>query len=162
MRAADDIEQTVHTYGDAVWRACLLYLAPCDAEDVVQDVFLKYALHDAPFNDAGHVKAWLLRVTINACKDVPKAARSNNESVDALAEQGRVAELGCTDDRAAQELARILDAMNELDDPPKTQVYLALYEGYTAREISQLCDMPEGTVYSWISRGKKRLREVLS
>ena len=92
----------------------------------------------------------------------PVGGQSYPESVDALAEQGRASELGCTDDRAALELARILDAMNELDDPPKTQVYLALYEGYTAREISQLCGMPEGTVYSWISRGKKRLREVLS
>ena len=52
--------------------------------------------------------------------------------------------------------------MDALGDPPKTQLYLALYEGYTAKEISRMCDMPEGTVYSWISRGKKRLREVLS
>lgn len=162
MRAASDIERAIGVYGDAVWRACLLYLSPCDAEDVVQDVFLKYALHDAPFRDDGHAKAWLLRVAINACKDVLKAANRKNESVDALAEQGRLGELGRTDDRSAHELARILDAMDALGDPPKTQLYLALYEGYTAKEISRMCDMPEGTVYSWISRGKKRLREVLS
>ena len=162
MRAASDIERAIGAYGDAVWRACLLYLSPCDAEDVVQDVFLKYALHDAPFRDDGHAKAWLLRVAINACRDVLKAANRKNESVDALAEQGRLGELGCTDDRSAHELARILDAMDALGDPPKTQLYLALYEGYTAKEISRMCDMPEGTVYSWISRGKKRLREGLS
>lgn len=161
MRAASDIERAIGGYGDAVWRACLLYLSPCDAEDVVQDVFLKYALHDAPFRDDGHAKAWLLRVAINACKDVLKAANRKNESVDALAEQGRLGELGRTDDRSAHELARILDAMDALGDPPKTQLYLALYEGYTAKEISRMCDMPVGTVYSWISRGKKRLREVL-
>ena len=58
-------------------------------------------------------------------------------------------------------LREILDAMNSLGDPPKTELYLSLYEGYSAREISQITGEPEGTVYSWISRGKKKLREVL-
>ena len=166
MRASSDIEQAVRAYGDAVWRACLLYLRPADAEDAFQDTFLKYALHDTPFNDDGHVKAWLLRVAINTCKDVLKAARNNNESVDEMAEQGREGELGTADDRAALELAEVLldghEVGEHLGDPPKTQLYLALYEGYTAREISQMTGMPVGTVYSWISRGKKRLREALS
>ena len=162
MRASSDIEQAVRAYGDAVWRACLLYLRPADAEDAFQDTFLKYALHDAPFNDDGHAKAWLLRVAINICKDVLKAARNNNESVDEMAEQGREGELGAADDRAALELAEVLGALDSLGDPPKTQLYLALYEGYTVREISQMTGMPVGTVYSWISRGKKRLREALS
>lgn len=162
MRTTDDIERAVTAHGDAVWRACLLYLRPVDAEDVFQDVFLRYALRDAPFNDNVHEKAWLLRVAINACKDVLKSARQRTASVDELEEQGRADELGCTDDESARELSYILDAMDALGDPPKTQLYLALYEGYTAREISQMTGMPEGTVYSWISRGKKRLREALS
>ena len=162
MRPASDIEQAISAYGDAVWRACLLYLAEADAEDVFQDVFLKYALHDAPFNSYAHKKAWLLRVAINACKDVLKSARRRNESVEELADAGREGELGAGSDQATLGLHAILDAMDALGDPPKTQLYLALYEGYTAREISQMTGMPEGTVYSWISRGKRRLREVLS
>lgn len=162
MRASTDIERAMAAHGDAVWRACLLYLQPTDAEDVFQDVFLKFALHDAPFNSGTHEKAWLLRVAINACKDVLKSARQRTASVDELEEQGRAGELGCTSDEAARELSYILDAMDALGDPPKTQLYLALYEGYTAREISQMTGMPEGTVYSWISRGKKQLREALS
>lgn len=162
MRASPDIERAMRAHGDAVWRACLLYLRPCDAEDIFQDVFLKFALREAPFDNVGHEKAWLLRVAINACKDALKAARSSNASVDEMTEQGREAELGAVDDRAAIELGYILDAMDALGDPPKTQLYLALYEGYTAREISEMTGMPEGTVYSWISRGKKRLREALS
>lgn len=161
MRPASDIEQAINAYGDAVWRACLLYLAPADAEDVFQDVFLKYALHGASFNSDAHKKAWLLRVAINACKDVLKSARRRNESVEELADAGREGDLGTESDEAALGLHAILDAMDALGDPPKTQLYLALYEGYTAREISQMTGMPEGTVYSWISRGKKRLREAL-
>lgn len=162
MRPTSDIEQAIAAFGDAVWRACLLYLAPADAEDVFQDVFLKYALRDAPFNSDDHKKAWLLRVAINACKDVLKSARTKNASVEELADAGREGELGTASDEPTLGLHEILDAMDALGDPPKTQLYLALYEGYTAREIAEMCDMPEGTVYSWISRGKKRLREALS
>lgn len=161
MRPASDIERAIAAHGDAVWRACLLYLAPADAEDVFQDVFLKFALHDAPYNNDAHEKAWLLRVAINASKDLLKSARRQNTSVEELADAGREGELGTKSDDAELELHAILDAMDALGDPPKTQLYLALYEGYTAREISQMTGMPEGTVYSWISRGKKQLREAL-
>ena len=162
MRDARDIERTMRAHGDAVWRACLVYLPASDAEDVFQDVFLKYALSEKRFSDDGHVKAWLLRVAINACKDVLKAARQRNASVDELVDEGREAALGATTDDDQTRLHEILAAMNKLGDPPKTQLYLALYEGYTAPEISKMTGMPEGTVYSWISRGKKKLREALS
>ena len=52
--------------------------------------------------------------------------------------------------------------MRRLDDPPRTPVYLALYEGYTAPEIASMLDVPVNTVYSWIARGKKTLKEALS
>lgn len=161
MRDARDIERTMELCADSVWRACVLYLPPSEAEDVFQETFLKYAQHDAPFSDEGHVKAWLLRVAINGCKDVLRSARRRDVSLDE-----RVGLLGDReiDDRSASEggLREIIDAMDSLGDPPRTQLYLSLCEGYTAKEISRMCNMPEGTVYSWISRGKKRLREVLS
>lgn len=160
MRTASDIEQTMERYGDAVWRACLLYLRPCEAEDVFQDVFMKYALHDEPFREEEHVKAWLLRVAVNACKDVLKSARHGDVSLEDQIDQHGEASLGASSE-AEGRVREVLDAMNALGDPPKTQLYLALYEGYTASEISAMLDMPEGTVYSWISRGKKKLREVL-
>lgn len=52
MRTARDMEHVLGRYGDAVWRACLLYLPPSDAEDVFQDAFLKYALHDRALEGA--------------------------------------------------------------------------------------------------------------
>ena len=159
MREAREIEEAVRTYGDAVWRACLVYLPPEDAEDAFQDVFLKYALHEAPFNDEGHRKAWLLRVAVNACKDSLKAARRSNASLDLMLENGRDPSAGNESEGA---LSEVLDALNRLGDPPKTQLYLSLYEGYSAPEIAHMTEMPVGTVYSWLSRGKKKLREVLT
>ena len=161
MRDGQDIERVLGSHADSVWRACLVYLPPSEAEDVFQETFLKYAQHDEPFADEGHVRAWLLRVAINGCKDVLRSARRQNVSLDErmelLGDEGVGAQ--APSDTGLRE---VLDAMESLGDPPKTQLYLALCEGYTAREIGRMCNMPEGTVYSWISRGKRRLREVLS
>lgn len=165
MRESREIERIMGLYGDAVWRACILYLSPSDAEDVYQDTFLKYAMRDEPFRDDEHAKAWLLRVAMNECKDILKSARRKTSSLDERIERDARGEIGAeygVESGSEQGVREILDAMDALDDPPKTQLYLALYEGYSAREISQMCNMPEGTVYSWISRGKTRLKEALS
>ena len=119
MRDGQGIERAMGSHADSVWRACLVYLPPSEAEDVFQETFLKYAQHDEPFADEEHVRAWLLRVAINGCKDVLRSARRQNVSLD--------------------------ERMELLGD-----------------EGVRMCNMPEGTVYSWISRGKRRLREVLS
>ncbi len=148
-------------HADAVWRACLLYLPACDAEDVFQEAFLKLALRDEPFRDSSHERAWLLRVAMNGCKDLLRSARMRDVSLDERIE--RVGDEGLGVEAPSETgLREVLAAMGELGDPPRTQLYLALVEGYGAREISGICDMPVGTVYSWISRGKRRLREVLS
>lgn len=163
MRSADDISRAMTLHGDAVWRACAAYVSFHDAEDVFQDVFLKYALTEASFNGAEHEKAWLIRVAVNACKDVLKSARRKNVSLeDRLATYGEDS-LGIRDDSSMREfeVKRILESMDALGDPPKTQLYLSIVEGYTAREIASMTNMPENTVYSWIARGKKRLKEVL-
>ena len=125
-------------HGDTVWRVCLTALCRhADAEDAFQNSFLKYALaDDVQFREEEHRKAWLIRVASNTCRD----------------------EEAQPDSRVKE----VLDAMSDLDDPPRTPVYLALYEGYTAPEIASMLDVPVNTVYSWIARGKKTLKEALS
>ena len=161
MRDSADMERAMGEHADAVWRACLLYLPPCDAEDVFQETFIKLARYTEAFADAAHERAWLLRVAMNACKDVLRSARRRDVSLDErlerVGDEGLGAQAPCETG-----LREVLDALDALGDPPKTQLYLSLVEGYGAREISKMCDMPVGTVYSWISRGKRRLREVLS
>lgn len=149
----------MRVYSDTVWRACRVYLSPAEAEDVFQDAFMKYALHDGEFRSEEHKKAWLIRVAINACKDVLKAKRTKNESLENHSDScGEMPDVAESSNAALRE---ILDALNSLGDPPKTELYLSLYEGYTAKEISEITGEPEGTVHSWISRGKKQLQEAL-
>ena len=80
MRPSEDISRAMNEHGDAVWRACVAYVPAHDAEEALQNTFLKYAMHDQAFSSASHERAWLLRVAINECKDALKAARAKNVS----------------------------------------------------------------------------------
>ncbi|MEG0071740.1 MAG: RNA polymerase sigma factor [Raoultibacter sp.] len=162
MRDAQDIERAIDTHGSTVWRVCSLSISSsADAQDAFQEVFLKYALNEATYRDEEHRKAWLIRVAINTCKDMLRAAHRKNVSLDESLENGRDSFVSHQESLgfAARE---VLDAMDNLGDPPKTPVYLALYEGYTAPEIAAMLDAPVNTVYSWIARGKQQLKEALA
>lgn len=163
MRPSADIEQAMTRHGDTVWRVCLNALRrKADAEDAFQDAFMKYALADGTaFDNEEHRKAWLIRVAVNTCRDMQRSASWNAVSLEA---DGRADRIAASQDPASQpgsRVAEVLDAMNGLDDPPRTPVYLALYEGYTVPEIASLMEAPVNTVYSWIARGKKTLKEAL-
>lgn len=137
----------------------LYFHAHADAQDAFQDAFLKYALADqVAFNDDEHCKAWLIRVTANVCKDMLKAASRSR----GVARRRGLCSLERPATQPASFSSEVVDAMRSLDDPPRTPLYLSLYEGYTAPEIAQMVDAPVNTVYSWLARGKKQLQEVLS
>ena len=73
MRSEAEINHAVETYADMIRRVCFYHLKnQSDTEDVFQNVFLKYMLSNESFYDSEHEKAWLLRVSINACKDYLK------------------------------------------------------------------------------------------
>lgn len=161
MRTESDITQTIDLHGDTIWRVCVLYFGEsADAQDIFQETLLKYALSTTVFRDEEHRKAWLIRVASNVCKDLLKAAHRNNVSID---EKGEAYSLSKTiaSESPDSTFREVLMAMRSLDDPLRTPVYLALYEGYSAPEIAAMLEAPVNTVYSWIARGKKQLREAL-
>lgn len=70
MRSEQEVNQAVELYADMIRRICFYHLKNyADTEDIFQTVFLKYLLYDKPFATAEHEKAWLIRVSVNACKD---------------------------------------------------------------------------------------------
>ena len=163
-------------HGSTVWRVCVLYFrASADAQDAFQDTMVKYALADTvSFNDDEHRKAWLIRVAANTCfkpwlmrilhntcKDMLKASSRANVPLD----EGACGDKLVSCDEAMQPASfssEVVDALRGLTDPPRTPLYLSLYEGYTAPEIATMVDAPVNTVYSWIARGKMLLKEALS
>lgn len=71
MRSEEEVNAAVERYSDTIRRICMIYLKNyADTEDIFQTVFLKYVLSSAAFENEEHEKAWFIRITINACKDL--------------------------------------------------------------------------------------------
>ena len=154
MRSEAEVCRAIHRYADTVRRICFIRLKNhSDAEDIFQEVFMKYALRDAPFESDEHERAWLIRVTINACKDILKSFfRSRAVSFDELYE-----ETFYLDENESEVLSCVL----ELPKNYRDVIYLHYYEGYSAVEIAKILGRKENTVYTWLDRARKTLKEWL-
>lgn len=154
MRSETEVIHSVEKYADMVRRICFYHLKnQSDTEDVFQNVFLKYMLHDEPFSNSEHEKAWLLRVTINGCKDFLKSFfRRNTIPLDTISEMVM---------EAPEDHREVLEAVLSLPGKYKDAIYLHYYEGYTAAEIGEILGKKENTVYSLLSRGRGILKEEL-
>ncbi len=154
MRSEQEVEAAIRRYADMVRRICMLHLKnTSDTEDIFQEVFLKYALHCPAFQTKEHEKAWLIRVTINQCKDLLKSMyRSRTVSME---------ELGCLPDRQSDDAREVLEALLSLPPKYKDAVYLHYYEGYSAVEVGRMLHKNTNTVYTLLARAKKRLQAQL-
>lgn len=155
MRSDLEVAQAIERYADTVQRLCMVYLKnDADSEDIFQNVFLKYALHSAAFESQEHEAAWILRVTINACKDMLRNVfRRRTVSLD------QVAGLPEITDPVHRE---VLEAVLSLPEKYRVAIYLHYYEGYTAPEIGKLTGRNVNSVYTLLNRGKMMLKEVLA
>ena len=123
-----------------------------DAEDVVQEVFLKLLTARPQFRDPEHEKAWLIRATLHrACDMARAAARRDLPLEDAELLPG--GEL--------PEPSPILSAVQDLPAKYSAVIHLYYYEGYSIQEISKLLRLPVPTVGTRLSRGRERLRQLL-
>lgn len=154
MRSEDEVNRAIETYADMIQRICFYHLKNhADTEDVVQTVFLKYMLYEKPFFDAEHEKAWLLRVAINACKDMLKSFfRRNVVSIEEVKE---------IEAEVSKEHLEVLEAVLSLPEKYKDVIYLYYYEDYSAAEIGHILGKKENTVYSLLSRGREMLKKKL-
>lgn len=153
MRSEQEVNRAIEEYADMVKRICVLHLKnDADTEDIFQTVFLRYALHTAPFRGPEHEKAWLIRVTLNACRDLLRSFfRSRTIPLEAVRERAAPPD-ACGD---------LLEAVLRLPEHYRRAVYLHYYEGYTAPEIGRILGKNPNTVYTWITRARELLREGL-
>ena len=156
MRSEEEANRAIERYADMVRRICMVHLKnESDTEDIFQTVFLKYVLHSAPFESEEHEKAWFIRVTINACRDLLKSFfRSRVVPLEEWTGSAAPAEQG-------PEGREVLAAVLALPAKYRGVVYLHYYEGYTAVEISGLLGKNVNTVYTRLTRARQRLQETL-
>ena len=155
MRSEQETNRAIDLYADMIRRICMVHLKnQADTEDIFQTVFLKDLLSPTAFESPEHEKAWFIRVTVNACKDLLRSVfRSRTVPLDCLAEQ--------PDQQLTQENREVLQAVLSLPGKYKDVVYLHYYEGYTAPQIGEMLEKKVNTVYTLLTRAKKLLQEQL-
>ena len=165
MRDRADITSTMKRHANTVLRVCSLYFhGRPERDDAFQETFIKYSQSDKVFADDEHVKAWLINVAANTCKDMRKRTEANLVLLDEIDEASHPnwASDGPDQQEQGGRLDELAEALQLLEENYRVALYLKYYEGYTAAEIAKLTNMPENTVYTNLSRGRTKLKEVLT
>ena len=155
-----EAERVVGEYSDLILRLSYTYLGSAqDAEDICQNVLLKL-ITSLPFTSSEHERAWVIRVTANACKDLLKsAARQRSVGLEALeggdppAADGQVGALA--DDTP------VARAVQALPVEQREAVHLYYYEGYQIDEIARMTGSNPAAVAKRLSRARETLRKIL-
>jgi RNA polymerase sigma factor (sigma-70 family) len=143
------ITSLVDQYSDMVLRLALTYLGNlADAQDVCQEVYIKLFKHQRPFSDAEHEKAWIIRVTINTCKDVIRSPWRKwfSPIEEAL--------LPIKDTQSREVVAFVLTLPRKY----RMVIHLYYYEGYKTAEIAEILSRKEGTIRTQLKRAKELLK----
>lgn len=149
------IERIVREYSPMLLRlACTRLSSAADAEDAVQEVFLKLLSSPVAFRDAEHEKAWLIRTTLHRASDIRRRAERKNLPLEEAAGMQYTGPNELESDY-------ILEAVRRLPEKYGAVLYLHYYEGYPAKTIGKLLGLPASTVGTRLARGRERLRRSL-
>ena len=145
-------EQVVRLYADMIYRIALHNLKnEADAQDIFQEVCLTLLTKEAPLFDDVHLKHWLIRVTINKCKNFKKSLwQQRTESLVDYLPDGEI-------DVESQ----VFELIYTLPQKYRNVVYLYYCEEYTVPEIAEILRENKNTVNSKLQRARKRLRKIL-
>lgn len=157
MRSEKEVIKAIHLYGDTVRRVCMVYLKnSTDTEDIFQNVFIKYTTRSPHFETSEHEKAWIIRVTINECKDFLKSFYKRKiipTRHDLLINQ-QTAFLPA-------EHSEVLEAVLSLPRRYREVTYLFYYEEYSAVEIAEILNKNVNTIYTRLARVRDMLKAEL-
>lgn len=145
------IQIVIQDYSDMVIRIAYQNLRKeKDTEDVAQDVFLNLIQFRSSFNDYEHVKAWLIRATINKCKDYRKSAwfRKTVSMTNELQYK-------------TKERSEVMEELWQLPTNYRNIIYLYYFEGYKIAEIARIINKKVNTVNSQLQRARKKLKNII-
>lgn len=148
--SAEEIEAVVEEYGNMLFRVGFVMLGNrFDAEDAVQETFIKYLKKCPKLSSKEHEKAWLIRVVTNKCRDILRFRfRHNALDIDTL-----------EDFPADAQDEYILRALYELPAKLKSVMYLYYVEEYKTREIAGIIGKTESAVKMRLKKGREELKK---
>lgn len=144
-------KELTEKYFDTVYRLALCQTKQKQyADDVTQEVFLRFFKYEKDFDSEEHVKAWLIRVTINCSKDI-----FLNSWFKKTAPLSEVKEVPVFD---TEEKSDLYYAVLDLPQKYKSVIHLFYYEDYSIKEIADCLGIKESTVKSQLHRGRELLK----
>ena len=154
MVSNENFPRLVQLYKDTIFRLAYSYTKNhFDADDVTQNVLLQLYKTDKAFKSEAHLKNWLVRVTVNYCKNLFRAPWRKHENLEDYANTLAFEE---------EESRDLFCLVMGLDKKYRVTLMLHYYEGYSIREISRIMDVPEKTVSTRLARGRKILKELMT
>lgn len=146
MQSPLGITAAVECYGSMLYRICLVSLgSSADAEDAVQDTFLKYLQKAPAFESGEHEKAWLIRVAVNTCRDILRHRRPQVD-IDTVQQSSPEPESG-----------EVTAALMTLPEKFRTALVLHYVEGYTVNEIAKMIGKTPSAVKMRLQKGRRLL-----
>ncbi len=147
----EEIAKIYNRQYNTVYRICFSFMKnSVDAEDMVQETFLKLISSKKQFESEEHEKAWLIVTAPNTCKDELRRWKRKLENIKSLFQQENV---------VWKEDESVLEWVMDLPDKYKQVIYLYYYEGYSTSEIAGMLHCPESTVRNQLLRGRKILKK---
>ncbi len=148
-----EAQRFVTDYADPILRLCMTYsLTREDAQDICQEIFLKLLEQEKEFTDREHEKAYIIKMAVNACKNLLKSAGRRRVVPMDQAERVPAPE---------GESSELIQLIRALPEHYGAVVYLFYYEGYSLDEIAKLCSCTPAAARKRLSRSRKLLAKKL-
>lgn len=148
--------KVVQKYSNTVFRAAYQYCGnKSDAEDVVQNTFIKLYQSSKQFEDEEYLKRWLIRVAINEAKNISMSFWKRN--MFSLEESDGNTSYAFS----KEEHTQLYDAVMHLPAKYRIVVHLYYFEDYSVKEISEIIKVKETTVQTQLMRARAKLKEAL-
>lgn len=145
------IERLVQKYSSMVLQIAYQYsFNKSEAEDITQEVFIKLYNNIKKIKKEEHIKAWLIRVTINLSIDYNRNYWNKNTT--SLDENYKYFD---------EETKDVFNELKKLTPEYRNIIYLYYYQGYKISEISEILSMNQNTVSSYLTRARKELKHIL-
>ena len=149
-----------NTYSPKMLAVCFRYAhSREDAEDMLQEAFIKVFTQLRTFENRGSFEGWIRRIVVHTCINTLKKNKKFNESVDLI----HAASISIREETVPSvvQVKQIVDCIRSLPIGYRTVLNLFAIEGYSHREIAQLLDIEESTSRSQFTRAKGMLEELL-